>query len=201
MRSLPYSIMFALCCIAIGFLLVYNPTDMTLVIVQAVGGLFVLTGLLIFISAYFSRLHGDSLMRQLFPVVGLGSMCFGAGLLLWPATFVQAFMYILGGILVLFAISQMTTMLRFLKIVPLAFSVFLFPILVGAAGVFVILRPMQSATVPFTILGIAFICHGITHFVYALHARSYYTDYVEVTDDGTSIEAISSSSEQASATE
>ena len=48
------SIFRALCAMLIGFLLVSNPTDMTVLLVQVIGGLFILSGIIAIIGYFIN---------------------------------------------------------------------------------------------------------------------------------------------------
>ncbi|MCR4994189.1 MAG: DUF308 domain-containing protein [Bacteroidales bacterium] len=203
------SIFRALCALLVGFLLVSNPTDMTILLVQIIGGLFALSGLVAvigyFINAQQVRRAEHRLARQtereqaglsgpngtavvadsqnknaassarsssrwmpMFPVVGIGSMAFGVFLLFFPKQFVNYLMYVLGGLLVLIGVMQVFQLIRARRFAPLSWSLFLLPLLNIAAGVLVICYPMETASLPFTILGVGYILYGVSEFFFGV---------------------------------
>ena len=170
----------SLCALLVGFLLVSNPTDMTVVLVQVIGGLFILSGVLAFIG-YFNTKRQLRQVAQLaaeqgavvdegapllpmFPVVGLGSVLLGVMLLVWPAQFVSILMYVLGGLLVLIGIAQISALIRYRQVAPTSWTSYILPLAIIAAGIFVIAKPLEAASIPFTILGIAYIAYGVSEF-------------------------------------
>lgn len=157
----------ALCALLVGFLLVSNPTEMTVLLVQIIGGLFAFSGLLAIIGYFVTRVK-QSGFRPVFPIVGIGSLAFGAILLLWPDKFVDFLMYVMGGLLVLIGIGQITNLINYRKFSPLSWSLFVLPLLLLAAGVMVIAYPIEAAAVPFTILGVAYIIYGVGEFLLGL---------------------------------
>ena len=92
MRLLSY-ILRALCAVAVGFLLVSNPSTMADLLIQVVGGLFGLLGLGTIVGYFTSRRQSPSgsALRPVFPFAGLGSLAFGAILIVWPTQFKEIF--------------------------------------------------------------------------------------------------------------
>ena len=154
----------ALCALLIGILLVSNPTEMTVLLVQIIGGLFAVSGLLAIIGYFTARIR-QSGFRPVFPIVGVGSLLFGAVLMLWPEKFVDFLMYVMGGLLVLIGVGQIANLINYRKFSPLSWSLFVLPLLLAAAGVLVIAYPIEAASVPFTILGVAYIIYGVGEFL------------------------------------
>ena len=174
----------ALCALIVGFLLVSNPTEMTVLLVQIIGGLFIISGVLAFIGYFNTRrqlrqvsrlaaeqgevLDEGAPLLPMFPVVGLGSVLLGVMLLVWPVQFVSILMYVLGGLLVLIGAVQIISLVRFRDVAPAPWSAFILPLAIIGAGIFVLLKPMQTASIPFTILGIAYIAYGVSEFFFGI---------------------------------
>ncbi len=163
MKTFGISLFRALCVMSIGILLVSNPEQMTTVLIQIIGGLFALSGLITFVSYFVSRLSSTGI-RPMFPVVGVGSLAFGIFLLLMPDKFINILMYVLGGLLVFGALSQIFSLVNYRKVVPLSWAVFVIPVIVLVIGLLVILRPSESAATPFFFLGVACIAYGVAEF-------------------------------------
>ena len=185
------AILRALCALLVGFLLISNPTDMTVLIVQIIGGLFALSGL-IAIVGYFTSRAKSSGFRPVFPVVGIGSLAFGVCLFVWPSQFVSILMYVLGGLLTIIGTWQIYNLIGNRKFAPITWSLFVLPLMIVAAGVFVIINPIEGASIPFIILGSAFIVYGVCEFLlgirfYRYHrlfeaAEAHDAEVLEVTD-------------------
>ena len=187
MRLLTTYILRALCALAVGFLLVSNPTEMTAVLVQIIGGLFILSGIIAFIGYFITRFRTHQARQRLAAladvsaaeihipspstislIVGVGSVALGVFLILNPSLFIHILMYVLGALLVLLGFYQLTTLIVARRVAPLSFSLFVLPVLVAAAGVFVVCKPLQAAALPFVILGVAYILYGVTELFYGL---------------------------------
>ena len=189
MKILSSYIFRALCAMLVGFLLVSNPETMTTLLVQIIGGLFTFSGVVAIIGYFVNSYQRQRLLRTaeeagepipsgsmlvpMFPVVGIGSLAFGVFLLLMPDQFVNILMYVLGALMVLAGGSQCLSLISYRKVVPLTWSVFVLPLLILAAGIFVVCQPQESASLPFTILGIACICYGATEFFNGLRLHRY----------------------------
>ncbi len=169
------AILRALFALLIGFLLVNNPTDMTVLLVQIIGGLFALSGLVAFIG-YFTAKARATGFRPVFPIVGVGSLAFGVVLLLMPTMFVNILMYVLGILLCLIGLGQIVNLISY-RFAPIMWSLYLIPLLTIAAGVFVIAYPMATASLPFMILGIAYIFYGVCEFFMGIRYYRYYRSY------------------------
>ncbi len=156
----------------IGLLLVLNP-DTPLFIVQVIAALFAFFGLmsiLHYIRAQFSKLD---IVRPLFPFTGLGSIGLGVVLGLYPEKFISILMYILGAVIVLIGMNQLSSIFLYRKIAPVRWWSFIMPLCIVGAGILVLAYPLESASLPFVIIGCCCIFNGITELFYGLRLASY----------------------------
>lgn len=168
MRLFSY-ILRALCAATVGFLLVSSPSTMANLLIQIVGGLFGILGLTTIIGYFLPKKENHSALRPVFPFAGLGSLAFGTILIVWPSQFKEIFMYVIGGLLLLFGLSQVWSLIKNRKVAPLSFSLFLMPLLVViASGVMILLYPTESASLPLMVFGIIAICYGVNEFFLGL---------------------------------
>ena len=86
----------AVCALLIGLLLVSNPERMTGLLVQVIGGLFLISGLVSLINYFIIRYSDKVPVKPVFPMVGLGSLLFGVFLGFFPGLFITYLMYIFG---------------------------------------------------------------------------------------------------------
>lgn len=146
--------------LALGVLLVNWSDDIPEVLVRVCGALFVFPAFVSLIAYYRTAKHlrGSAFM----PVVSMGSTLFGAILLIFPSFFVTALMYILAGVLLLTGSSQFFTLWSMRNdgyvVTPLAYFV---PLATFGAGLFAVLKPGLTASLPFIILGVAFIVNSL----------------------------------------
>lgn len=183
------SIFRSLCALLIGFLLVSNPEAMTPLLVQIIGGLFAAMGLLSAISYVVNRFRykralqraqseGATViaMANYSPItlsVALGSVAFGILLIMFPQSFVTLLMYGLGVLLVCVGVVQGVGLISAREVAPLGWSLLLMPLTMICAGVFVVIHPLESAALPFIIMGVAYIFYGIAEFCFGIRIYRY----------------------------
>lgn len=161
------------CALLIGILLAANPEEMTGLIVQIIGALFILSGLMSLISWIVISYTTEKGLRPVFPLIGLGSFLFGVVLGFWPALFIMYLMYIFGGLMVLGAVNQLWNMFRLRKLIPFRWYSLLLTLVILALGLLVLFYPLESASLPFLILGINFIIYGTAELVSGVRWRKY----------------------------
>lgn len=181
-----YALISSLCALIIGILLVVWPDAAVNYLVITIGVLFLLPGL-VGLFAYFASSHKNKNGKAYpFPIVALGSSCFGLWLMVMPAFFVNILMYILGVLLVLGGVGQLVrfTSVRHVINVPVVW--YAIPSLVLVAGLVVLFNPFEVATIPFILLGVSAIVYGGTDLIrlifYRYRKNEVVTD-VEIIDE------------------
>ncbi|MGN1375669.1 MAG: HdeD family acid-resistance protein [Prevotella sp.] len=180
MKILRSSMFRAICAIATGILLLNNPDSTVKGITIAIGVMFFVSGA-ISCATYLSEhsgkddieiydAQGQPVMRRkpVFPIVGVGSVILGVILIVMPGTFVTSLMYMLGALLILGAVNQFVTLVGVRKIgsVPLWF--WLCPSLTLVTGLFVVIKPMETASLPLLIIGWCLLFYGVTECINAI---------------------------------
>ena len=155
----------AVCALLIGLLLVSNPERMTGLLVQVIGGLFLISGLVSLINYFIIRYSDKVPVKPVFPMVGLGSLLFGVFLGFFPGLFITYLMYIFGFLMVVAGVNQLWNMFRLRRLIPFRWYVLFFTLLITALGVFVLFNPLESASVPFILLGVSFMLYGVSELI------------------------------------
>ncbi len=180
MKVLQSSIFRAICAIIVGVLLIYNPSSTVKGITIVIGVLFLISGVISFAEYIHAKLHkGDAEVydaqgrlivsyRPVFPIVGLGSVLLGLILALMPSIFVKSLMYVLGAILILGAINQFTNLVSVNKYSRIPLWFWVCPAIILLTGLFVIIKPMASASLPLLIIGWCLILYGVVECVNAI---------------------------------
>lgn len=163
----------AVCALLIGLLLVSNPERMTGLLVQVIGGLFLISGLVSLINYFIIRYSDKVPVKPVFPLVGLGCLLFGVFLGFFPGLFITYLMYIFGFLMVVAGINQLWNMFRLRRLIPFRWYVLFFILLITGLGVFVLFNPLESASVPFILLGISFMLYGVSELVNGVRWRKY----------------------------
>lgn len=182
-KALTSSFLRAVCAIAIGVLLILYPDSTILGLTVAIGVVFFISGT-ISCLAYFNaqrlfRAAAQSEANPLpgatpqpsFPVVGLGSIILGLLLALTPDIFVKFQMYIIGIALILGAINQYMSLIGAGRVAKIPFGFWVCPTLVLLTGLFVVLKPMASASLPMLVTGWCCLLYGVTDIVNTLKIR------------------------------
>lgn len=195
MRILQSSVVRALCAAAVGYLLVMYRNDMVRWLTMAIGALFLVSGI-ISVLIYYSekrkarnaaeRLHAmselrdgieapataEDIMRAMtpsFPIVGIGSILLGIILGLMPTEFIKGVMYGLAAILILGGISQLYSLVSVRKLCHTPFLLWIFPCIILATGIFMVVRPMEMSALPFRILGWGLMLYAVVEVINAIH--------------------------------
>ena len=185
MKILQSSVFRAICAIAVGAMLIKNPDSTVKGITIAIGILFLVSGVISCVAYFNARLHsaenevydadGKLLVggRPMFPIVGLGSVILGFVLALMPGAFVTSLMYVLGGIILLGALNQFMVLIQARKFATLPLWFWVCPTLVLLTGLFVMIKPMESASLPLLIIGGCLLFYGVTECINAFKIHQY----------------------------
>ena len=106
--------------------------------------------------------------RPMFPLAALGSFVLGLWLVVSPDFFVGFFMYVLGGILVMLGVYQLAGLVVSSRLLPVAWPLYVMPVLVLLLGLFVLFNPFQAAAIPFILIGIGCVISAVNDLVAAL---------------------------------
>lgn len=180
MKAMQSSVFRAICAIIIGILLISNPDNTVKGITIAIGVLFLISGA-ISCAAYFNaKAHaGEAEVydtegrlivsgKPIFPIVGIGSILLGLILTIMPGAFITSLMYFLGAILILGSINQFMTLINANKAFRLPLWFWVCPSLVLITGLFVLIKPMETAATPLLIIGWCLLFYGITECINAI---------------------------------
>ena len=151
----------ALIVLGIGIALVGYADVALRYIVQALGVLFIIPGLVTAFSGMAKREEEQAAPILPF-VTGGGSVLMGVVLLLIPEFFISILLYLLAALLLLgggMQITQLVMMRR--KGMKSSAVYYLFPVTVFVVGLYILLYPMETATLPFLFIGYAAILYGV----------------------------------------
>jgi EamA domain-containing membrane protein RarD len=173
MRLLQSSVFRAVVAIIVGALLVKYREDTVTWLTIAIGVLFFLSGLTSVIIYYVNKRNIErtasegapeaarSLMTPAFPVGGLGSMVLGVILAFMPVTFIRGVVIILGAIVILATIGQFVSLAQARRYGSVPFFFWIFPSILFLIGVYCVVKPVDSASLPLFIIGWALMVYGV----------------------------------------
>lgn len=157
--------------ILVGILLIMQREAVLPIIVQCIGAAFILPGLFALVS-FLLRKNNDTAQQKWQPTVtmltSIGSIVFGLWLLLTPEFFVGTFMILLGIMVSLLGLYQITILILARKYSAVPFIMFIMPIALLVVGLAVLVNPFDAATIPFLLLGIGAVVGGVSDLVSSL---------------------------------
>ena len=181
MHILRNSLLRAVAALVVGALLIKYPDTTLSGLTVAIGILFLVAGIISLVGWLYERKHepvftaydtgtGETTVvdsHTMFPIVGLGSLVFGAILSLMPSTFIHLQMYLVAALLVLAALNLYMNLIAARTYGRIHVGYWLLPTVILLAGIFVLLKPMESASIPLIILGWSLLLLGITEIICA----------------------------------
>ncbi len=180
MKILRSAVFRAICAIVTGILLINNPDSTVRGITIAIGVMFLVSGVISCATYLNARKNSagaeiydaDGRLiaspRPPFPLVGIGSILLGLILAVIPDTFVKSLMYVLGALIILGAINQFIALAGARRMFRVPAWFWVCPSVILITGIFVMVKPMDSATVPLLILGWCLLFYGVTECVNAV---------------------------------
>lgn len=180
MKAVQSSVFRAVCAIVTGILLINNPDHTVKWITVAIGVMFLISGVISCAAYLNARAHaGETEVRDaggrqaapgkpVFPIAGTGSILLGLILTVMPGAFITSLMYLLGAILILGAVNQFMTLINANKAFRLPLWFWVCPSLVLITGLFVLIKPMETAAMPLLIIGWCLLLYGVTECVNAI---------------------------------
>lgn len=164
----------------IGGLLVFWSQSAVTYLIMAIGCLFLIPGLLSLL-AYLRNTSSEGTRRFGWPqMLGVGSILFGLCLIVSPVFFEKSLMYALGIILSYAGLSEIIQLTAARQWVRVPGGFYVTPVLVMLLGIFILFNPIESANLPFIILGIGCMVYGLSDMVNVLKFRRRNSEVEEV---------------------
>lgn len=170
----------ALCAIVVGVLILKFPQDGVTWLTMAVGEIFLISGIVALVAYWFARRHSSDYVvtdrkgrvvnsgQPTFPIVGAGSILLGLILVIAPGRFVDGLIYVLGGIMILGGLQQLINLVVIRKLGSVSFFFWICPALILLTGLYIILKPMETAELSLRILGWCSLVYGVTEIINTL---------------------------------
>ncbi|RRD90012.1 DUF308 domain-containing protein [Bacteroides heparinolyticus] len=150
MRGLSYSFLRAICALVIGLILVMFPDKAGDYLVITIGVVFLVPSL-ISIIGYFVQ---PAEARLRFPIEGVGSLLFGAWLIIMPDFFADLLTFVLGFILVMGGVQQIASLSAARRWMPVPGGFYVVSVLILLAGLIALFNPTGVRSTAFVIIGI-----------------------------------------------
>ena len=146
--------------IVVGLVLVIWPGAALNYIVIFLGVVLLVGGAVAVASYYSVKKQTDAVS---FPVDGAVTGLIGLFLILFPSFFVSVLMFVLGVLLIVAAVSEVSTLMRARKagFVVAAWN-YVVPVLILVGGIVVLVNPFASAATVFVLFGIMAMIYGVS---------------------------------------
>ncbi len=204
MKIIQSSIFRAIVAIAMGVLLVKDPSGTLRWITILLGVLFLVMGVMSCINYFVHIFHerraaveidekgrpvrrsAFGVGRSAFPMSSVGSVLFGLVLILRPSLFDEILMYILGAFIIVGAINQLVKLALINRIARVHWLFWVFPIILFVIGVWLIIKPFAVLDTTMYAIGWCLLLLGVVECIVALKdyaASKKITEAEEVVDE------------------
>ncbi|MDD3108432.1 MAG: DUF308 domain-containing protein [Alistipes sp.] len=158
MKSSTRSLWGNILAIVLGVILTFWPDEVLEYVIQLIGLLFLIPGIIVLIG-YLTRKRDGSAPMQ-FPIVGTGSILLGLWLLITPTFFVNILMYVLGALLIAGGIQQMVLLSLARRIHPVSGALYIIPTLILICGLVILFNPFKVVSTLVMLFGVSCVVYG-----------------------------------------
>ena len=183
--GIAFALMRGITALLIGGLLVFWSQSAVLYLIMVIGCLFLIPGLFSLLT-YYRKVSPEGTRRFGWALVfGVGSILFGLCLIVSPEFFERSLMYALGIILSYAGLSEIIQLVAARQWVRVPGAFYVTPVLVMLTGIFILFNPIETANIPFIILGIGCIVYGVSDMVNVVkfRRRNSEVEELEVVND------------------
>ena len=158
-------------CLLSGILLWLYPDFLAKAVVVGIGALLILYGVVTLLIAYIkNRKNGGAI--GIFMFSPIAALLLGMALVIASSFFAKWFIFVIGVLVVLLSVMQMTEILAVRKYSPqLSALSFLSPLLLFGLGILVLINPQQINNLIGYFAAAALIYYGISGFIVAFNIR------------------------------
>lgn len=161
MKGVNNSFLRAICALIIGLILVMFPNEAGDYLVITVGVMFMVPSLLSIIG-YFTMSAAE---RKRLPIEGVGSFLFGLWLVIMPGFFADLLTFVLGFILVLGGIQQISSLSVARRWMSVHAGFYIIPVLILLAGLVAVVNPTGVRSTAFIVIGITSLVYAVSELV------------------------------------
>jgi uncharacterized membrane protein HdeD (DUF308 family) len=157
--------------IAVGITIMVVPGLSINLVIQFLGGLLILDGLINLITTLINK----SKQQAVFFIVprGTTNLIFGAILVLFPSLIVGIFVFFIGFILIIAGGSQLAAQFSGRNILGRSWLITLLSIIALLSGIFMLTNPFKSAVTILIFFGIMIALYGVGEIVWSFKIRKF----------------------------
>jgi membrane protein HdeD len=158
MKGISFSLLRIIFALIIGLVIILWPDAAINYLIITIGVLFLIPSLISIINYLANKSKSGNIP---FPLEGIGSLMFGLFLIIIPGFFADILTIILGFILILGGLQQITSLVRAKKWRKVSFGFFVIPTLILLAGIAVIANPSGARETTLMVVGVTAIVYAI----------------------------------------
>ena len=158
-----------------GVMLVCFNQEVVPLLIRVVGLAFFLPAFLSLVRVYFAKgaAVNASLSQALISMLDVLRLVFGAWLIFYPVAFVNVFVVLAAGVLMLFSLYQIVVSVSKSKYLPWRFGLVVTPAVMLLASIVVMLNPFKTMTVASVVVGVCAIISGVSDIVISVLVKKY----------------------------
>lgn len=179
-NNLVYPLLRGVSALLLGILLVFWSQSAVQYLIMGVGCLFLIPGIFSLTSSFRASSKNGASHFGWSQVLGVGSILFGLCLIISPVFFERSLMYALGVIVTFAGLSEIIQLVSARQWTSVPMGFYVTPILVMLTGIFILFNPIESANIPFIILGVCCMVYGLSDMVNVIKFRRRNSDVPEV---------------------
>ena len=164
----------AVVAIALGVVMVAFPATSLVVIVKIVAAFLIASGVVSLIFGIVNRANGGLALMVTNTVVDI---VLGVIVFIFPEEVAGVVMFLLGLLLMLFGLFQLSALLSASRVLPMGLWTFIFPVLCTVGGAMVLFHPFGLGKFITLVAGIALLVYGVSDMISTWKMRKAMKEY------------------------
>lgn len=164
----------AVVAIALGVVMVSFPATSLVIIVKIVAAFLIASGVVSLVFGIVNRANGGLALMITNTVVDI---ILGILIFMFPAEVASIVMFLLGLVLMVFGIFQITALLSASRVLPMGVWSFVLPVLCTVGGAMVIFHPFGLGKFITLVAGIALLVYGVSELISTWRMRKAMEEY------------------------
>lgn len=160
--------------VALGVVMVAFPGSSLVIIVKVVAAFLIASGLVSLAFGFANRQNGGLGLMVTNAVVDIA---LGAVIFMFPAEVAGVVMFLIGLVLMVFGIFQLSAMLSASRVLPMGPAAFILPALCVIGGAMVVFRPFGLGEFLTLVAGVALLVYGVSEFFATWRMRKAMHEY------------------------
>ncbi len=153
----------AIVTLILGLVLVIWPEQVQKYIMTILGALILAIGVVSIILSYTGKWKNEKV--PLLMLNAIVDIAFGLVLIIFPSFFINFIMFVFGLLLLIFSLSDIISLVRTSKTMPLPRTLFIGPVIILILGIVMFFFPSKTGDWLFILFGAGLIIYAVTEFI------------------------------------